>query len=95
MSGFATTIEDTMTTNTTTTRRASKPIAPASDAPAQPAPPPRPAIYLQIVLPDGASQPVGISPEAPDWEKALDDTVTQIKLITYRWRDAQMRNGQK
>lgn len=83
-----------MATNTTT-RRASKPITPATDTPAQPEQPPRPAIYLQIVLPDGASQPVGIALDAPDWENRLGDLVQQVTLIAYRWQVSQMRNGNK
>lgn len=46
--------------------------------------PPRPAIWLQVVLQSGASQPVGIALDAPDWEQALDNTVTQIKLLVMR-----------
>ena len=49
-----------------------------------PAPPPRPAIWLQVVLPGGSIQPVGIALDAPDWEQVLDNTVTQIKLLVMR-----------
>lgn len=46
--------------------------------------PPRPAIWLQVVLQAGASQPVGIALDDPAWEQALDNTVTQIKLLVMR-----------
>lgn len=46
--------------------------------------PPQPAVWLQVVLPSGASQPVGIALDAPDWERRLDETVTQVKLLVMR-----------
>ncbi len=46
--------------------------------------PPRPAIWLQVVLPGGASQPVGIALDDPAWEQTLDNTVTQVKLLVMR-----------
>ena len=63
-------------------RPTTKPATPAQqDAPAQP---PRPAIWLQVVLQSGASQPVGIALDDPGWEQAFDNTVTQIKLLVMR-----------
>lgn len=50
----------------------------------QPAQPPRPAIWLQVVLQSGASQPVGIALDDPAWEQTLDSAVTQIKLLVMR-----------
>ncbi len=46
--------------------------------------PSRPAIWLQVVLTGGASQPVGIALDDPAWEQTLDNTVTQVKLLVMR-----------
>ena len=69
-------------TTATRQRPTTKPATPAQqDAPAQP---PRPAILLQVFLPGGARPPVGIALDDPAWEQALDNTVTQIKLLVMR-----------
>lgn len=78
-------------TTPTTTRKTSKPI-PATE-PQPEAQPQRPAIYLQIVLPDGASQPVGVALDTPDWERQLGVIVQQLTLIAYRWQVGQMKKG--
>ena len=68
-----------------TSRTSSDEVGQVGQKPAeQPAQPPRPAIWLQVVLPGGGSQPVGIALDAPDWEQVLDNTVTQIKLLVMR-----------
>lgn len=54
------------------------------EAAEQAAQPPRPAIWVQVVLQSGASQPVGIALDDPDWERTLDNAVTQIKLLVMR-----------
>lgn len=69
-------------TTATRQRPTTKPATPeAGEAPAQP---PRPAIWLQVVLPGGASQPIGIALDDPAWEQTLDNAVTQIKLLVMR-----------
>lgn len=74
----------------TTTKRPTKRPAAApttqtqnTDA-AQPAQPARPAIWLQVVLPGGSTQPTGIPLDVPEWERLLDDAVNQIRLLVLR-----------
>lgn len=50
----------------------------------QPEQPQRPAIWVQLVTPEGSTQPVQILIEAPDWEMQLDGLITQIKLHVLR-----------
>ena len=80
---------------TTATQRRTRPTTakPTADAPAQTEQPSRPAIWLQVVTANGATQPAAISIEHPDWEMALDSAVNQIKLIVLREQLAQMRKA--
>lgn len=72
-----------MTTKTRTRTPARTDTDAGTDGQAQQAPP-RPAILLQVVLQNGASQPVGIDLADPAWEQTLDNTVTQVKLLVMR-----------
>lgn len=72
-----------MTTKTRTRTPARTDTDAGTDGQAQQAPP-QPAVWLQVVLPGGASQPVGIALDDPAWEQTLDNTVTQVKLLVMR-----------
>ena len=80
---------------TTTQRRTRTATRTDTDGHGQATPPaeqpPRAAIWLQLALPGGSTQPVGIPLDAPDWEMILDNAVMQVRVLALRYQVESLR----